>query len=552
MLGILIAGMIGYLAQGGLRAIAADTGDSNDESGVEVLTQGPVHEAFAEPNSYNPTQGIVVPKEAPAAIEEIPPNEKPDGDALWIPGYWQWDNDRADFIWVSGIWRVPPPGCSWVPGYWTAVDEGWTWTPGFWMASETDQVTYLPQPPRSLEVGPSSPAPSPNYIWAPGCWFWTESRYAWRPGYWVQARPDWIWSPAYYIDTPRGSIYIDGYWDWSIDRRGVLFAPAYIGRSVWGRPGFVYCPSIVIQTDLLTAHLFISPRYGHYYFGDYYGADYSRRGIYPWFEFHKKHHGYDPIYAHERWRQSRKDSHWEDHVRENYDYRMKHAEARPPRIYSAQAAFVARAPERERKSIRIAAPLSEVAKRRDTPIRYEKINEGQRNSLGGQGKDLAKFRDQRAQWESPGRQTRTVKPAPAVSRTPKKTTTVPGELSRRPDGVQTVRPSREPVNVQPNRAPKQQREIRTVQPKVSEKTYRAPQSTESRSQKIPRSPVVGRRVDTLDRGGNPPGRPEVPKLDSNARSRSVERSNPAPATSRSSAPPERTARDKGGKSGEQR
>ena len=412
-------------------------GDPNDESGVEVLTRGPVHEAFAEPNSYNPAQGVVVPKEAPAAIEEIPPDEKPEGDALWIPGYWQWDSERSDFIWISGIWRVPPPGCSWVPGYWTAVDEGWTWTPGFWMSSEADEVTYLPQPPKSLEIGPSSPAPSADYIWAPGCWFWTDARYAWRPGYWVQARPDWVWSPAYYVDTPRGSVYIDGYWDWTIGRRGVLFAPVYIRRSVWERPHYVYSPSIVIQIDLLTVHLFISPRYGHYYFGDYYGAEYSRRGIYPWFEYHKKHRGYDPIYAHERWSQSRTDTHWEEHVRENYDYRVKHADARPREDLFGSGCVRGARPERERKNIRIAAPLSEVAKRRDAPIRYEKINEDRRKSLGGQGKELAKYRDQRAQWESPGKQTGKVKPVQAAPRNPKETKASPGELSRKPGEVQT-------------------------------------------------------------------------------------------------------------------
>jgi len=63
----------------------------SDESGVEVLTRGPVHEAFAEPNSYNPTQGVVVPKEAPRPSRKSRPTKKPEGDALWIPGYWQWD-----------------------------------------------------------------------------------------------------------------------------------------------------------------------------------------------------------------------------------------------------------------------------------------------------------------------------------------------------------------------------------------------------------------------------------------------------------------------------
>src|SRR5687768_11599247 len=72
------------------------------EEGAEVLTRGPVHEAFAETISFDPEPGVVVPKVAPEPIEELPPEQKPDGDNVdWIPGYWAWDDERADFLWVS-------------------------------------------------------------------------------------------------------------------------------------------------------------------------------------------------------------------------------------------------------------------------------------------------------------------------------------------------------------------------------------------------------------------------------------------------------------------
>src|SRR5438105_1908609 len=45
----------------------------------EVLTRGPVHEAFAEPVQFNPKPGAVVPKQPPAPIEELPPDQKPEG-----------------------------------------------------------------------------------------------------------------------------------------------------------------------------------------------------------------------------------------------------------------------------------------------------------------------------------------------------------------------------------------------------------------------------------------------------------------------------------------
>ena len=39
----------------------------------------PVHEAFAETVTFDPEPGIVVPSEPPAAIEELPPEQQPEG-----------------------------------------------------------------------------------------------------------------------------------------------------------------------------------------------------------------------------------------------------------------------------------------------------------------------------------------------------------------------------------------------------------------------------------------------------------------------------------------
>lgn len=76
--------------------------------GVEVLARGPIHEAFASLTS-EAAPSKPVPRKPPAPIEELPPEEKPDGDVLWIGGYWAWDDDRNDFLWVSGTWRKAPP-----------------------------------------------------------------------------------------------------------------------------------------------------------------------------------------------------------------------------------------------------------------------------------------------------------------------------------------------------------------------------------------------------------------------------------------------------------
>ncbi len=95
------------------------------QEGIEVLARGPIHEAFAEPVDNRPKPGRVVPKQPPDPIEELPPDQKPAGDNVqWLPGYWAWDDDRNDFIWVSGIWRNLPPGRQWAPGHWIEARHG--------------------------------------------------------------------------------------------------------------------------------------------------------------------------------------------------------------------------------------------------------------------------------------------------------------------------------------------------------------------------------------------------------------------------------------------
>src|SRR5207237_813342 len=131
-----------------------------------------------------------------------PPDEKPAGDNVqWIPGYWQLDEDRGDFVWVSGFWRDVPPDRRWVPGYWAQAGNDWQWVPGYWADVQQTEISYVPPPPEPIDAAPSVPAPGADYAYAPGCWMWRETRFLWRPGFWVQQRPGWLFSPARYCWT---------------------------------------------------------------------------------------------------------------------------------------------------------------------------------------------------------------------------------------------------------------------------------------------------------------------------------------------------------------
>src|SRR5215471_14070347 len=58
-------------------------------AGSELLTQGPVHEAFAKPVPTDPQAPLVISQQPPAVLQEVPPSEKPAGaNIVWVPGYW--------------------------------------------------------------------------------------------------------------------------------------------------------------------------------------------------------------------------------------------------------------------------------------------------------------------------------------------------------------------------------------------------------------------------------------------------------------------------------
>jgi len=368
--------------------------------GMQVLTRGPIHEAFAEIVVFDARPGTVVPKMAPPAIEELPPSQTPEGDNIvWIPGYWAWDDERDDFLWVSGIWRALPPGRQWVPGYWNKFEQGFQWTSGYWADASVDEVEYLPAPPATAEVGPNIAAPSVEHIWAPGCWVWNQGRYMWRPGYWVPAQENWVWVPAHYVYSPQGYVFVDNYYDYNIDTRGVLFAPVYFDSNAYAQQGFSYRPSMAINLAVIASQLFLRPNYNHYYFGDYYGSNYSSAGYYPPFSFNARQHGYDPFYAHQRW-QNRQNKEWANSVQADFQHRADHENARPPRTLAAQQALKTNGDPSRIKYQLAATSLENLAQVQNNPWKFRAVTKEEQQKLAQHGLELHKVSEVRQSLEA--------------------------------------------------------------------------------------------------------------------------------------------------------
>jgi hypothetical protein len=248
------------------------------QPGVKVADQGPIHEAFAQPGAEVRGKEMTAPKAPPPPINEVPPETKPDGDNVkWIPGYWAWDENKNDFIWVSGFYRNVPPSRAWEPGKWIVKDGKNIYTPGYWKPTDGTAVPKnLPEPPASIENGPSTPSDYADAMWVPGGWEYRNGQFVWRAGYWASPYRNMMWQPSQYVYNGSDYCYVPGYWDYPLEQRGLLYAPVYIQNEYYQNPGWSFTPQYGIGmgdsngwgNGPLFGSMYMGPNYNNYYYGN--------------------------------------------------------------------------------------------------------------------------------------------------------------------------------------------------------------------------------------------------------------------------------------------
>jgi hypothetical protein len=337
--------------------------------GVEVQARGPVHEAYAQPDQIDPqAPAEIAPKEPSPPVPEVPPDQKPEGaNVEWIPGYWQWDTDSNQFLWVSGVYRDVPPGQRWVQGYWTQSDNGWLWVHGFWAPADQQQLDYLPPPPAPREEQPP-PSPGDDHFYIPGCWIFQNTQYVWRPGYWWQAQPDWVYNPPQYQWTPGGCVFTDGYWDYPLSNRGLLFAPVAFTQPLWNNPDWYFQPQYVVGPTPLLNALWVRPAWRSYYFGNYYTPAFARAGFRPWHDYGARFH--DPLFSFYRWR-NRSNPQWAANLGTLYRDRVAGRAPLPPNTLRQQVAL---ARGGNRGSFAVLAPLNSANRLPGMNVRLARVN----------------------------------------------------------------------------------------------------------------------------------------------------------------------------------
>jgi len=142
-------------------------------------------------------------------------------------------------------------------------------------------------------------------------------------------------------------------------------------------------------------HLFLRPSYGHYYFGDYYGTNYTTYGFYPWFAYGSSGYGYDPFYARQRWHH-RRDNNWAQRIEDDFHYRRHHDDARPPRTWNAERLLL----NRTDPALIVATPYNELLKNQENRTRFQAVEPAERQRLGRRSRDVQEFRTQRQKIEA--------------------------------------------------------------------------------------------------------------------------------------------------------
>jgi hypothetical protein len=307
--------------------------------------------------------------------------------------------------------------------------------------------------------------------------------YVWHPGYWVPVQPDWLWVPAHYAWTPSSCLFVDRYWDRPLVSRGQMFAPVYFQQPVYSRPNFAYIPSVGIVANALLTSLFVRPSYHAHYFGNYYAANNFQSGIFTWYSFHQSRYGYDPIYAHTSVINLGRDPQWVDQVHEVYRYRRAHPDARPRRTFVEQRRIVDNVNVlnsvnkltvnnvtnktntitnvNNARNLELAHPIARLASNPQTPVRFERLDEGRRREIACQGMQVRQFHEQRVGQDVEAARLRTAKAKEARPRTPQlPKLPIAATLARRVEGA----PSDQRAQLAPPLTPPAPKPDHTVRP----------------------------------------------------------------------------------------
>ena len=179
-----------------------------------------------------------------------------------------------------------------------------------------------------------------------------------------------------------------------------MFAPIGFTSPVYQQAGLELSPLVRLDTNRLFAHLWIGPRYGNYYFGNYYGG--HHRGFTPWCNWNYGHrHYYDPIWSWANVHYRRQGVDYIGRVKGWHNHYERNEHDRPGRTWDEQRRQIAdrRPDDRVRGQNVLANDLRDVVRNEDSPIRFTRLDDNERERVRGVSDDIRKLHTERSRLE---------------------------------------------------------------------------------------------------------------------------------------------------------
>ena len=250
-----------------------------------VETRGPVHEAFVQRNEGKPEIGVAIGKQPPPPLPERPPEQHPT-TRTWsgFPAIGHGTPTATILCGSAARFAIRLRDAAGCPAIGQILPRAGIGRRGSGPRKINAHLRYTPEPPAPLEDGPTTPPPDDNSTYIPGYWFYNEADQALRLAarFLGAMRAGQIWTNPQYSWAPGGYAFCDGYWDYPLDNRGLLYAPAYFPTPLWNNPGWFYRPSYIVALGAFFNSGFYRPGYNNFFFGNYYGNNYASLGYRPW------------------------------------------------------------------------------------------------------------------------------------------------------------------------------------------------------------------------------------------------------------------------------
>ena len=325
----------------------ADDAPADAQPGVAVQSRGPIHEAFAQPTGtcrLSPAPSFPSSRPTPS---RAPPDQKPDGDKCSGSPDWSWDDETNDFIWVSGCWRVPPPGMRLGAG--PLAGGARRLASGQRLLGPDGPRAILPPPPPTLDRARHNRRAEGTSIYTPDLDL---------PGMRLRVAAGLLGRLPARVGvgarllcwTPSGCLFIEGYWDHPLDQRGFLFSPSFDPGCVGtasrgcGESGATRFPAggdvrLAREQSILLRRLTSRPPY-------------EKRGFVAWPYYHPVQRAFDPSYAYYRQLHAG-DPKWEPPWRDIRPAPAERPSPRPPRTWTQQTQVVNKITTNQNENIAI-------------------------------------------------------------------------------------------------------------------------------------------------------------------------------------------------------